>query len=100
MGPDAAGAGSGSGQGVCCWAEGAGGGPLFTLKAVSRFLDRLASGAPIVADGGMGMLVAAAAPPLRSTYRGGPAATGRLGKEIIACRGLLINTVSVVDRLT
>ena len=28
---------------------------------VSRFLDRLSSGAPIVADGGMGMLVAAAA---------------------------------------
>lgn len=41
--------------------EGACGGPLSTLRLVSRFLDRLSSGAPIVADGGMGMLVAAAA---------------------------------------
>ena len=44
--------------------DGTGGGlrrpPLYTQILVSRFLDRLSSGAPIVADGGMGMLVAAA----------------------------------------
>src|SRR5579859_6924458 len=35
--------------------------PSLHSAVVSRFLDRLSSGAPIVADGGMGMLVAAAA---------------------------------------
>ena len=34
-------------------------------RAVSRFLERLTSGPPIVADGGMGALIAGAVPRLR-----------------------------------
>jgi methionine synthase / methylenetetrahydrofolate reductase(NADPH) len=35
------------------------------LKPVSRFLERIASGTPLVADGGMGALIASAVPRLR-----------------------------------
>src|SRR5271169_3298233 len=47
--------------------NGAGGGSVFgsavrRLAAMSRFLERLSSGPPIVADGGMGALIASAAP--------------------------------------
>jgi homocysteine S-methyltransferase len=35
------------------------------LTAVSRFLERIASGTPLVADGGMGALIASAVPRLR-----------------------------------
>jgi homocysteine S-methyltransferase len=35
------------------------------LTSVARFLDRLAAGPPIVADGGMGALIAAAVPRMR-----------------------------------
>src|SRR5205809_884778 len=36
------------------------------MPRVSRFLERLAAGPPIVADGGMGALISAAVPRLRS----------------------------------
>src|SRR5438105_6579186 len=53
--------------------SGAGGGPALssrseaarTLRVVSRFLERLASGVPIVADGGMGAVLASAVERLR-----------------------------------
>jgi methionine synthase / methylenetetrahydrofolate reductase(NADPH) len=53
--------------------SGAGGGPALgsrreptrTLRPVSRFLERLESGAPIVADGGMGAVLASAVARLR-----------------------------------
>ena len=38
---------------------------VISVRAVSRFLERLRSGPPLVADGGMGALISAAVPRLR-----------------------------------
>ena len=67
-GPDAAGAGpevadarAGVGGGLCSRAYDS----RHEVDALSRFLERLGSGTPIVADGGMGALLASAVPRLR-----------------------------------
>src|SRR2546421_5798057 len=67
-GPDAGGAGrevadarAGVGGGLCSRAYDS----RHEVAALSRFLERLGSGTPIVADGGMGALLASAVPRLR-----------------------------------
>jgi len=52
---------TGEGRHRCRWD----GGSHRARARMSRFLERLASGRPIVADGGMGALIASAAPGLR-----------------------------------
>src|SRR5256714_1865686 len=60
-GPEVAEARAGVGGGLCSRAYD----PRHEVAALSRFLERLGSGTPIVADGGMGALLASAVPGLR-----------------------------------
>src|SRR5256714_9421336 len=60
-GPEVAEARAGVGGGLCSRAYD----PRHEVAALSRFLERLGSGTPIVADGGMGALLASAVPRLR-----------------------------------